>query len=684
MIIPRFCELPPEFRHAPLNVKVWQKRSLLEAGNVSRLFPKAGGISRVLSDVDAEFSISGSIYPDTKTIESVSGFELSLVACFPYFSAAGRVPMALALGLNKYVREMNDDTSAVLVVDPRNATHQFAIAGNADKKIVLCTFPELLVAARDTGESASQTQWLTGDGPFVPDQLTGRIGLLFIDDFALRDSGHSYFYPGRFLEALAPLLSDNGIIVIASPQSARVRDYAMTVLGNFLPEIEVTYSGRFGVSERQSVEYQVLRRVPSQGRVGRMHRLQSSGDAFFAQRWMVTHQWDFSIPVVPVDELLAPGTPPHAVASAVLQPARRIDVTTNQNVDAFPGAWREYFATSYDTPEIRVTRLSPGIVFGRNPWLTASLDGRIIVGNLVLGALAPLLKREIGNESSNRDRRRASQPYWTDVLFSRDKLPDVIPIVNGEVETPVFWIYSKWMDHISHYVFEIAPQIEIWKTHFRDRGVKIATVLSREYQREIIDYLGVPKEDVINMFTMGGWQFKELYFTNAFEDAVVEFLPEMAAFPLKPPVKVSEPLKVYASRLDTSRRQMTNEAALIERFRSEGYYIFIGTEHNLEKKIEVFRHADVVVGPYGTNLMGVVFCPEGTAFLEILSEAAYDPYFMRIANLRGLTYDNVRASVAEGGDLSEIESPICVDVEEVFRKLDSLLKRRERTKKLAL
>ena len=88
--------------------------------------------------------------------------------------------------------------------------------------------------------------------------------------------------------------------------------------------------------------------------------------------------------------------------------------------------------------------------------------------------------------------------------------------------------------------------------------------------------------------------------------------------------------RIYAARTDTEARRIVNERELIGRLENMGFEILVGSQATIEDQVEAFVEAEIVVGKDGSNLTNVMYCQEGTAFVEILSEAFFDPLYMRM------------------------------------------------------
>ena len=68
-----------------------------------------------------------------------------------------------------------------------------------------------------------------------------------------------------------------------------------------------------------------------------------------------------------------------------------------------------------------------------------------------------------------------------------------------------------------------------------------------------------------------------------------------------------------------------------------GFTIVDGTE-NFEKHIELFRNAEIVVGPHGSMFTNILFSPGDVRVIEFCPETRRDYNFRGLGQTRGLDY----------------------------------------------
>jgi capsular polysaccharide biosynthesis protein len=155
------------------------------------------------------------------------------------------------------------------------------------------------------------------------------------------------------------------------------------------------------------------------------------------------------------------------------------------------------------------------------------------------------------------------------------------------------------------------PPLEPWqRRHLELLGVEDPLEL------EIVDYFGpiFRVSDVIWGSCMGSFMHQPNITYRVVRDK---------QFARKEPTALSFD-KVYITRrgfISTSegapKRIFLQEEALEERLRGLGFAIFDPAQHTIDEQIDIFRHADVVVGCSGAAFANVIYCHEGAAVVEI-------------------------------------------------------------------
>jgi hypothetical protein len=95
---------------------------------------------------------------------------------------------------------------------------------------------------------------------------------------------------------------------------------------------------------------------------------------------------------------------------------------------------------------------------------------------------------------------------------------------------------------------------------------------------------------------------------------------------------------IYISRLDSKRRKMKNEEALIERLEQLGVqHVQMGGK-SLDEQISMVSGARVIIGPHGAGLTNVLYGSPGAHVYELLPSSYTIECYKHLARAAGLKY----------------------------------------------
>jgi hypothetical protein len=136
----------------------------------------------------------------------------------------------------------------------------------------------------------------------------------------------------------------------------------------------------------------------------------------------------------------------------------------------------------------------------------------------------------------------------------------------------------------------------------------------------------------------------ELRLTDALLISSVEFasptlLRSLCTTLLTPAVdEKEEPLHLYISRRDQTRRPLLNEPEIEAIARDLGFTIVLPETLPFIEQARLFRRADSVAGPEGAAFANTIFCKPGTRILGMLSENDLYPTYNDLATIMGLKH----------------------------------------------
>ena len=79
------------------------------------------------------------------------------------------------------------------------------------------------------------------------------------------------------------------------------------------------------------------------------------------------------------------------------------------------------------------------------------------------------------------------------------------------------------------------------------------------------------------------------------------------------------------TRRRAARRRVVNEQDLLPVLREFGFEVIETERLSFHEQIQLFSHAEAVVGPHGAGLANLCFAPEGCKVLEF-----FDPHCVRV------------------------------------------------------
>lgn len=105
--------------------------------------------------------------------------------------------------------------------------------------------------------------------------------------------------------------------------------------------------------------------------------------------------------------------------------------------------------------------------------------------------------------------------------------------------------------------------------------------------------------------------------------------------------------RLYVSRQDATHRRVLNEARLISALRKLGFEIVVPSKVPFMSQVELFRSAELVVGPHGAGLANSVFCVPGSTLVELSPPRYIFPCWADLAEKAGLNFAWIPAKNAD-------------------------------------
>ena len=207
-------------------------------------------------------------------------------------------------------------------------------------------------------------------------------------------------------------------------------------------------------------------------------------------------------------------------------------------------------------------------------------------------------------------------------IFELKQIPPVEKIA-GKVA-----LLSGLAGHVYyHWMIDIIPRIEL----IQRSGIEIGEIdwfvvnsLSKPFQRETLELLGIPKAKIIESDRHSHIQATEMIVPSF--PGYLDWVPQGTVKFLRQAFMSQVNLnntgignKVYISRAKSRNRQLVNELEVSELLYSEGFQTIFLEEMTVLEQVAVFSNAEVIVASHGSGLTNLVFCSPKTKIIEIFS-----------------------------------------------------------------
>ena len=103
------------------------------------------------------------------------------------------------------------------------------------------------------------------------------------------------------------------------------------------------------------------------------------------------------------------------------------------------------------------------------------------------------------------------------------------------------------------------------------------------------------------------------------------------------PETVKPELRIYLSRAGAKRRRVANEEAIIQSLSRYGFTAVRPETMSIREQVSLFQRAEVIVGPHGAALGGMVFSPHAK-LLVLYPERSPGEYFYTMARRIGIEH----------------------------------------------
>ncbi len=341
-------------------------------------------------------------------------------------------------------------------------------------------------------------------------------------------------------------------------------------------------------------------------------------------------------------------------APALSQPVCNYDYKLAEDFEPYEpsGKRLDRFTAEYDDIPVHVTLIESGVLFGQE--------------FLICDARTPTVSAE--------------RLYLTRQRLARRR-PDIERL---DVESgPTYLVGANNGHHnFYHWNFQCLPGIVLLRNVARERGLDYRIVLPPldAMRLRTLEIAGVRPSECVTLLPERFLQNVPLLYTTA-TCGHYSFQPSAQLLSVMEPFRdycmkhgdPSLPTRFYVSRRDApGRRDIENESELALALKACGHKEMIMSALSIEDQVAAFARAESVVAPHGAGLVNLMHSPATARLVEILPENRRFAYFFRIAQVRGMGYSQVLATLSgEGEGRGRSDFRIKVDVDKVLATLEA-------------
>jgi capsular polysaccharide biosynthesis protein len=223
--------------------------------------------------------------------------------------------------------------------------------------------------------------------------------------------------------------------------------------------------------------------------------------------------------------------------------------------------------------------------------------------------------------------------YASEAVFNRtilEKDPDyVAPPARPTVQKSgnyfsllVVWskagIYYHWLHDTLQRLFAVIERLP------GDTQLIVPAKL-KPYQLETLRLLGIDEHRLAPFNGDEVWELETLFFTNKTTNSgshrrdADEWLRDTLSDAYKI-TRSAERRRLFISRNGLQKRQLVNEAEVVEYLAKFGFETCRPETLSLQEQFELFAQADVVVSKHGSAWTNLLFAPEGTVVVDMIPD----------------------------------------------------------------
>jgi len=259
-------------------------------------------------------------------------------------------------------------------------------------------------------------------------------------------------------------------------------------------------------------------------------------------------------------------------------------------------------------------------------------------------------------------------------VFANKKLP---PVIRHSENIAV--LRGKYDINYFHWMFDVVARLDLLRKAEVPIDKYIVNV-AFPYQDELLTSIGIPKEKRIQnnvQLNISAHRLLVPSYTGSSLGVIPKWACEFLRKELMRNVeKIHGYERIYISRKNAHHRKVENDNDVMNVLRTYGFREVFLEREPIERKIQIFNSAKVIIAPHGAGLTNLVFCESGTKVIEMFNPNWILPCYWMISNHVGLDYYYVLGKGGQGTnplDIKRMRDNIKIDLNHLVKILEMAL-----------
>lgn len=221
-----------------------------------------------------------------------------------------------------------------------------------------------------------------------------------------------------------------------------------------------------------------------------------------------------------------------------------------------------------------------------------------------------------------------------------------LPLMEKSSET-IGILTHRWSDNYFHWLIDVLPRLYL----LRRSGLEMDRIIvnpkgSYPFQYETLKLLGIPKNKLIETRGSLHLQADRLVVPSPVRNKSTYSIPSWAHVFLREEMfnsckktkKQPGYERIYISRSHARFRKVLNESSVVDLLNKHGFKAINLESLSVEKQMQIFSSAEVVISPHGAGLTNLVFCDAKTKVIEFFSPTYVEKCYWEISSHGLLDY----------------------------------------------